>query len=106
MRLGIKHGQFSTGTRKVHLERLCLREARNGEELVYLPVYVHEIQSCVVTNFYDFYSLTLARGTYNITFSFIGLKYVEKDVFLNKSLKLNIDLKEDCTRILLNSGER
>ena len=51
------------------------------------------------TNQYGFYSITLEKGKHNIVYSFIGLKTIEKEINLEKDLRINISLIENSTVI-------
>ena len=85
-----------------------IRDAKNGEELIGVTVYVKENQTGVISNAYGFYSLTLPKGNYHITFSFIGLKDLVKEVTLDKSLSLNVELEEEALELneVVVMGER
>ena len=69
-----------------------LKDASTGEDLIYATVAVQSLNKGVNTNLYGFYSLTLPAGTYEVTYSFIGL---EKQVFtidLNQDVEKNVEL--------------
>ncbi len=85
-----------------------IRDATNGEELIGVTVYVKETQTGGISNAYGFYSLTLPKGTYNIIYSFIGLKNVEKEIVLDNNQSLNIELEEAALELneVVVIGER
>jgi len=71
----------------------------SGEELIGATVYVNEIKSGTAANTYGFYSLTLPKGIYNITFSFLGCSSIKKQIGLNKNIRLNIELENSSTEM-------
>ena len=46
-----------------------VKDARNGEELIGVTVYIPELKAGTITNAYGFYSITLPKGTYDVQFS-------------------------------------
>ncbi|UZR93543.1 TonB-dependent receptor [Chondrinema litorale] len=76
-----------------------VKDAKTGEELLGVTVYVEEIKNGVVSNPYGFYSLTLKEGEYNITLSFIGYEPLKKQITLNENLSLNLKLTESSTEL-------
>jgi hypothetical protein len=72
-----------------------LRDAADGEELIGATVYITELETGAVSNFYGFYSITLAPGTYTIKFSYIGYQTVIEKITLDKDVVRNIELLVD-----------
>ena len=70
-----------------------VREKSTGEDLLGATIYIEELHNGTVSNAYGFYSLTLPKGKYNITVSFIGFSKFHKLVELNKNTSLNFDLE-------------
>lgn len=68
-------------------------DASNGETIVGANVIVKELNQGVPTNVYGFYSLTLPKGTYVISYSFIGYQTTEKNVVLDKNTTINIEMQ-------------
>jgi hypothetical protein len=85
-----------------------IRDAANGEELIGVTVYVKETQAGVISNAYGFYSLTLPKGTYHVSFTFIGMKTVERIIELNADKSMNIELQEEVLNLseVVVTGER
>ncbi|MCB0497649.1 MAG: TonB-dependent receptor [Cyclobacteriaceae bacterium] len=71
-----------------------VRDASNGEELIGVTVYFPELKKGVITNAYGFYSITIAEGAYEITFSYVGYTTIQKSLTLSSSTELNIELEE------------
>ncbi len=69
-------------------------EKESGENLVGVNVYVKELQKGTSTNAYGFYSLTLDKGEYTITASFIGKNDFVKKISLSKNISVAIALED------------
>ena len=68
-----------------------LRDAETGEELLYATVYVEGSSKGTTTNLYGFYSLTLPKGSYQVTYSYLG--YETKVLTLNFSGNITQDVE-------------
>jgi len=64
-----------------------------GEELIGANIYVKNENLGTVSNVYGFYSLTLPKNSYIISFSFIGYEVIEQVVDLSTNKNLNIRLE-------------
>ena len=73
--------------------------AESGEELIGATVAVKSIGTGVSANVYGFYSLTLIKGTYNVTYSFIGYQEIVRKVELTSNQKIDIELTESTNEI-------
>ncbi len=72
-----------------------VKDARNGERLLGVSVFVKEIGNGTLTNDYGFFALTLPKGTYTLIFNYVGYARLEKTVKLETSdVKLDIELKD------------
>jgi len=69
-----------------------IKDASNGEALIGANVFIKEIQNGTVTNTYGFYSITLDKGDYNVTFSYLGYDDMEKPLSLQDNIKMDIEL--------------
>jgi len=83
----VAHGQKFTVSGYV-------RDVATGENMAGTSVYVKSLQKGTITNAYGFYSMTLPKGKYEITFSFIGYADIVKTIELNKNISLNVKLSE------------
>lgn len=73
-----------------------VKDAKNGEELIGVSVYVSELKTGVATNAYGYYSLNLPAGKYTIVFSYVGYANQTHQVDLTRqNQKLNLELAED-----------
>ncbi|WP_313113082.1 TonB-dependent receptor [Aequorivita sediminis] len=74
-------------------------EASSGETLFGVNVIIPELQTGTVTNQYGFYSVTLPKGNYNITYSNIGFASQTVEVPLSENLKLDLELTTDTENL-------
>ena len=65
-------------------------DQRNGENIIGVNVYCKDLKKGVTSNVYGFYSLTLPKGKYEISFSYIGYKTQEFILNLDKDITKNI----------------
>ena len=70
-----------------------VKDASNGEYSIGATVYIKELLKGGNTNQYGFYSITVDKGTYHIIVSYVGYESLEKEIVLNKDIRLNVDLK-------------
>jgi hypothetical protein len=70
-----------------------VKDASNGEFSVGANVYVKELLKGGNTNQYGFYSITVEKGTYHLIVSYIGFQDYEKEIVLDKDLRINVELK-------------
>ncbi len=76
-----------------------VKDAKNGEGLIGATLFVQEIKSGVQTNDYGFYSITLPKGEYSLTISYIGYQKNQKKILLSENKSLNFELNDD-TKVL------
>jgi len=76
-----------------------VKSANSGEEMIGANVIIRSINAGVSTNVYGFYSLTLEKGTYDVSFSYIGFKDIVKTIELNGNVKLDIELEESVNEL-------
>jgi hypothetical protein len=76
-----------------------IKDAQNGEELIGVTVYIPQLKAGTVTNAYGFYSITIAKGTYDMQFSFVGYKTVKFNLSLTKDESRNIEMESEATLI-------
>ncbi len=63
-----------------------------GEELIGANVFVKNKNLGTVSNIYGFYSLTLPKGEYVLTYSFVGYNIIEYKIDLSENKDFNVDL--------------
>ena len=69
-----------------------IKDSKTGEKLVGVTVYNEKTKSGTFSNNSGYYSLSLQKGNYKISYSFIGYETVEKEIKHSKDIKLNIQL--------------
>ena len=69
-----------------------IKDGSNGEILIGSTVFVKEVSGGGVSNVYGFYSITLPAGSYNVAYSYIGFQTVNKEITLDKDIRLDIEL--------------
>ena len=65
-------------------------DQRNGENIIGVNVYCKDLKKGVTSNTYGFYSLTLPKGEYEISFSYIGYKTQDYKLNLDRNISKNI----------------
>ena len=80
-----------------------IKDVETGEGLIGAAVYVDEIKSGAVSNFYGFYSISLTPGVYNITITYLGYQAVMKQIDLRANITENLEMEPD--RKLLQAVE-
>tara|TARA_B110000285_G_scaffold156594_1_gene174743 strand:+ start:219 stop:2615 length:2397 start_codon:yes stop_codon:yes gene_type:complete len=66
--------------------------ARDGETMIGVKVYIPTIQKGAITNNYGFYSLTVPAGLYAVEFRVGGQEAETKDLDINKDLRFDYEL--------------
>lgn len=69
-----------------------LKDAADGEVLIGATVYIPSLKTGATTNVYGFYSITLAKGNYDIEFSYVGYTTEQRSVSLDQNVRLDIEL--------------
>ncbi|MFL5752383.1 MAG: TonB-dependent receptor [Bacteroidia bacterium] len=72
-------------------------DSASGESAIGALVFIKGTNKGISTNLYGFYSLTLPKGEYELSCSFIGYKSITKKIKLDKSLTFNFKLSESTT---------
>ena len=76
-----------------------LRDKQSGEELLFASVFVKDASDGTTTNEYGFYSLTLPKGDYTLSYSYMGYVSQNIEVKLNKNISQNIELYLQTTEV-------
>ncbi len=85
-----------------------LRDEKTGEALIGANVYDKSSYTGTTTNAYGFFSITLAEGHYDITFSLLGYAATSLALNLNSNRSLNIKLNEtgiDMKAVEIKGGQ-
>lgn len=76
-----------------------LKDEGNGEALIGATVYIPALNTGSTTNAYGFYSISVPRGTYQVTFSYIGYREEVREVVLNQNQRLDIELQPQSRQL-------
>jgi len=71
-----------------------ISDKKNNETLIGVNVIVKGTKSSAITNEYGFYSLTLPKGDYEISISYISYESIDEKISLNQNIKKNYSLIE------------
>ena len=72
-----------------------VKDKSTGEDLIGATVAIKELGTGSTTNLYGFYSITLPKGTYTVSYSFIGYSNIEKTIELTQNIKQNIEIGQN-----------
>ena len=76
-----------------------VKDATNGETLIGATVLVKDLNTGNVTNFYGFYSLTLPKGTYSVSYTYVGYDPIQKSVNLISNQREDIELEPSSQQL-------
>jgi len=76
-----------------------VKDAKNGETLIGVTVFIKGTTTGTLTNEYGFYSLTLPSGTYTIGVSYVGYQAFLKEVVLTSNQKVDVELNEEGVQL-------
>ena len=68
-------------------------DQNNGENIIGVNIFCKNLKQGVISNTYGFYSLTLPKGEYDISFSYIGYKTQIYNIDLSKDIEKNISFE-------------
>jgi len=74
-------------------------DAVSGEILPGAAIYIKGTSYGTVANKVGFYSLSLPKGNWSITYSYISYENIEKEINLAANIRLNINLSPSQTRL-------
>jgi len=71
-----------------------ISDKKNNESLIGVSISIKEIKAFTTTNEYGFYSLTLPKGEYTISISYVSYETVSEKISLTQNLRKNYNLAE------------
>ena len=71
-----------------------IADLKTKETLIGVNVFILETKTGITTNEYGFYSITLPKGEYTISISYVGYQVIEEKVSLNSNIKKNFLISE------------
>lgn len=86
-----QEARSSTTQEKVTLSGY-VKDSISGESLIGATVYVKELSIGAAANTYGFYSLTLPKGTYSLSYAFIGNESITKPIVLVADTIVDMEL--------------
>ena len=81
-------------------------EAEGQETLIGANVLILDLKTGTISNEYGFYSITLKRGTYEITVSTIGYASLQETITLDRDIKDNELMFIHMMKTLTNGCKR
>ena len=72
-----------------------VKDARNGEDMIGVSIFINDLKIGVQTNVYGFYSITAPTGKYKVSVSYIGYKTQTLSLDFDKNKNVDVELKED-----------
>jgi hypothetical protein len=73
---------------------------KNGEELPFATIYVHQIQSGTSTNQNGYFEIQLAPGAYDVVFQYLGYETITKHVEIKDGFKeIQVVLEEKSIQL-------
>ena len=84
-----------------------VKDVKNGETLLGASVYFKGTSIGVMSNEYGFYSLTVPKGNYTLSVSYLGYQESSKEITLEKDQKVDFEINESSTQLseIIVTGE-
>ena len=76
-----------------------ISDKKNNETLIGVSIYIAESKTSLSTNEYGFYSITLPKGEYSVTISYLGFNSINEVVSLDKNIKKNYALQDSSQQL-------
>jgi len=76
-----------------------VKDARDGEALIGVSIYLKNTTTGVVTNPYGFYSISLSPGSYNLMVSYVGYQTIDTMLNLKSNITLNFEMAETTRQL-------
>ena len=71
-----------------------VKDAKTGEALIGVSIFIEKESKGVSTNVYGYYSISLNTGQYDVKYSYVGYSSVVKNIQFLEPIRLNIELSE------------
>jgi len=94
--IGIKTGGLAKGNSTL---TGYIRDAKNGEVLSGVAVYIDTPSVATLTNQFGYYLLTLPRGRHTLWISGGGMKKVRRQIVVYNDGKLNVDMENEVVSL-------
>ncbi|MBU2046531.1 MAG: carboxypeptidase-like regulatory domain-containing protein, partial [Bacteroidetes bacterium] len=86
-----------------------IRDSQTGETLIGCSVKVNGVSAnASISNAYGFYSLSIPEGHYQVFFSYVGYKTIEKEIDIKSDMQLDINLNSanELAEVVVTSEKR
>jgi hypothetical protein len=67
-----------------------VKDAKNGETVIGVTLYLKEVNKVASSNQYGFYSISAPAGKYTLIATYLGYKTIQQQIELNKNIQYNI----------------
>lgn len=96
---------------QIHTLSGYVYDEQSGENLIGVTLYFPGLKKGAVTNNYGYFSISLPQGSHLVQFRYIGYQQLEKELQVDKDLRLDFKLKEenlelDEVTVKANSGTK
>ena len=65
-------------------------DTKNKETLIGVNLYIFEAKASLTTNEYGFYSISLPKGDYTVSISYLGYQEISEKIVLSQNIKKNL----------------
>ncbi|MBT8229715.1 MAG: TonB-dependent receptor, partial [Bacteroidia bacterium] len=87
-----------TGQEKVTLNGF-IKDGDNGETLIGATCFIKELGLGASSNEYGFYAISMEPGIYTVEFAYLGFASEVREIDMNESKSLDVELSELATQI-------
>ncbi|NNT73176.1 TonB-dependent receptor [Flavobacterium sp. IMCC34852] len=90
---------FSANSQEKFTLSGLVSDGKNKETLIGVSLYIAQTKTSLTTNEYGFYSITLPKGNYTLSISYVGYQTLEETIELNKDIKKNFLITETSQQL-------
>ncbi|MBX9853477.1 MAG: TonB-dependent receptor, partial [Cytophagaceae bacterium] len=72
-----------------------VKDKETGEDLIGASIYSEKYNKGILSNEYGFYSITFPKDSITLIYSYFGYLSIEKKIYLDKNIQLNIYLESE-----------
>lgn len=76
-----------------------ISDGNNKETLIGVSLFITETKTSLTTNEYGFYSITLPKGNYTVSISYLGYQTLEETITLTQDTRKNFLLSESSQQL-------
>lgn len=76
-----------------------IKDSESGETLLGATVYIESLQFGVATNLYGFYSLSVPKGRYSVSISYLGYISYTEEILLENDLVKEVEMKPNSMQV-------